>query len=111
MQDCDPAEVCRQCLAADTAPIFSKNNVEAFVFVINTCISQNLSQWDRSKPRVVEADLRLLEMQIARAGGAHGSVEMSQEKVSVPVALSGHGPRGVLAWQEVLWAQQKANLQ
>lgn len=60
---------------------------------------------------MVEADLRLLEMQIARAGGAQGSVEMSQGKASGPVAVSGHGPRGALAWQEVLWAQQKANLQ
>lgn len=77
MQNCHPAEGCRQCLAADTAPIFSKNNVEAFVFAINTCISQNLSHWDRSKPRVVEADLRLLEMQITCAGAAQGSVETS----------------------------------
>lgn len=54
MQDCDPAEGCQQHLAADTAPIFSKNNVEAFVFEINTCINQNFSH--RDKPRVVQAD-------------------------------------------------------
>lgn len=56
MQDCDPAEGCQQHLAADTAPIFSKNNVEAFVFEINRHISQNLSHRHRSKPRVVQAD-------------------------------------------------------
>lgn len=69
-----------------------------FVFEINTCISQSLSHGDRSKPRVVQADLRLLEMQIARAGAAQGSVETSQGKASVPVAASDHNPGGALAW-------------
>lgn len=64
--------------------------------MINTCISPNLSHWDRNKPRVVQADLRLLEMQRARTGAALGSVEMSQGKASVPVAASGHGPGGAL---------------
>lgn len=50
---------------------------------------------DISKPQVVQADLKLLEMQIACAGAAQGCVETpSQGKASAPGAGSGHGPGG-----------------
>lgn len=48
---------------------------------------------DISKPWVVQADLKLLEMEIACAGTAQGSMEKpSQGKASAPGAGSGHGP-------------------
>ena len=50
---------------------------------------------DISKPQVAEADLKLLEMQIACAAAVQGRVEMlSQGQALVPSAGSGHGPGG-----------------